>query len=169
LEAARGSLVAFIDADARLPTGWPDIAEQAFATHPDLVCLSGPYRYHDGSWPQRWLLNLISLFATLLGYRMFGYMLVGGNFIAKKKALEEIGGFDRTIDFYGEDTDLGRRLAQQGTALFSGRLFIYTSGRRFYAEGILRSNATYLINFLWIILFHRPYSTSHNDIRLYQE
>jgi cellulose synthase/poly-beta-1,6-N-acetylglucosamine synthase-like glycosyltransferase len=93
-------------------------------------------------------------------------MLLGGNYIAKRKALIEAGGFDRTIDFFGEDTDVGRRLHVQGHRLrFSFDFFILSSARRFYGEGILRANALYLLNYLSVALFHRPFSVTHQDIR----
>jgi GT2 family glycosyltransferase len=34
----------------------------------------------------------------------------GGNFAVRREALDRIGGFDTSIEFHGEDTNLGRRL-----------------------------------------------------------
>src|SRR5258708_36715056 len=98
-------------------------------------------------------------------YQLFGYMVVGGNFIAAKWAIVEAGGFDKTIEFYGDDADLGRRLRLRRKCGFRTGFFIFASGRRFYAEGLVRTNAVYLLNFLWVFLFHKPFSSSHLDVR----
>ena len=39
-----------------------------------------------------------------------GSMVQGGNFVLRRNGLEKIGGFDTTIAFYGEDTDMARRM-----------------------------------------------------------
>jgi hypothetical protein len=41
-----------------------------------------------------------------------------------------MGGFDSTIEFYGEDVDIGRRAKKQGKVLFSPKFVMPTSGRR---------------------------------------
>jgi glycosyltransferase involved in cell wall biosynthesis len=165
LEEATGDILAYVDADTRLPPMWMGIAERAFEQDDELVCLSGPYRYYDGPAIKRWLLNAICWIALLTGYLLFGYMLNGGDYVVKKRALVSAGGFNKAIDFFGEDTDIGRRLFLQGKVAYSNDFFILTSARRFYAEGLFRANAVYLINFLWVAFFHRPFSTSHLNIR----
>jgi hypothetical protein len=42
---------------------------------------------------------------------------------------------------------------------------VLTSARRFAAEGLFNTSFVYSINFLWPVLFGRPFSTSHRDIR----
>ena len=100
LEEATGEILAYIDADTRLPADWALIAERTFQNRPDLVCLSGPYRYYDGPKAKRWVLNGFSRLAVPMGRWLFGYMVVGGNFIATKRAIKEAGGFDTTINFW---------------------------------------------------------------------
>ena len=165
LEEAAGDLIAYIDADTRIPPCWLDIAERTFNEDCELLCLSGPYRYYDGSLTKRLLNNIISLSVLPIGRFLFGYMLVGGNYIAKRRALVEAGGFDPSIDFFGEDTDIGRRLHLKGRLCFRFDFFIYSSARRFYGEGMFRANTVYLINYLWVVIFHRPLSKTHRDIR----
>ena len=48
--AARGELLVYIDADCRAPRLWLARVEQRFHLHPDLVALSGPYRFYDWDW-----------------------------------------------------------------------------------------------------------------------
>ncbi|MEI6070060.1 MAG: glycosyltransferase [Methylococcaceae bacterium] len=166
LMEAKGNLLAYIDADTRLPHGWFDMVENIFKEYPHIVGLSGPYRYYDGSWLMKNFLNAMYWIVLPIGYWSFGYVLIGGNFVAKKQALKEIGGFDKNISFYGEDTDIGRRLHDKGRVVYNANLYIYTSTRRFYGEGVLKLNSIYFINYLWIVLFHRPFSTTYKDIRI---
>ena len=57
-------------------------------------------------------------------YMLTRYMVVGGNFVARRDALEAIGGFDTSIAFYGEDTNIARRLHVKGRVLFSRKFLM---------------------------------------------
>src|SRR5690242_3470837 len=58
LDEAKNEFIAYIDADTRLPEHWLRMAERLYESYPDTVCLSGPYRYYDGSSFHRTLLNM---------------------------------------------------------------------------------------------------------------
>ncbi len=94
-----------------------------------------------------------------------GGMLQGGNFVVRRSALEAIGGYDRSIDFYGEDTDIARRMQKAGRIKFTFRLPMYSSGRRMAKEGLFATGVRYALNYLWIIFFKRPFNTRSTDIR----
>lgn len=164
LEATSGEWIAYIDADTLLSPEWLAVAERVLREHPDAVSLSGPRRYFGAARWRLSLANALWLMAPLI-YRFVGYMILGGNFIAKRSALGAIGGFDRSIAFYGEDTDLARRLSTVGKELFRMDLVVYASARRFEEEGILQANMTYALNYLWPVLFGRPYTSRHQDVR----
>src|SRR5712691_11070112 len=165
LDEATGSLVAFIDADTRVPPAWIDIAQRTFAEDESVVGLSGPYRYYDGSRLGRVLLDATGWVMCPIAYRLFGHMVVGGNFVARKEALEAIQGFDRLDRLYGEDSNVGRRLCQRGKVAFRTDFFALTSGRRFYQGGIFKEVTKYSLNYLWVVLFHRSFTTSYDDVR----
>jgi hypothetical protein len=57
-------------------------------------------------------------------------LLYGGNFAVRRDALDAIGGFDTSIEFHGEDTNLGRRLAQVWTRAFVRAATCSPSARR---------------------------------------
>lgn len=162
---ASGEFIAFIDADCRLGEGWFELAQEAFRDHPDVVCISGPVRYFDAPVWLDLLLQGLWWFAAPLTYRAVGYMVCGGHFVVRRNALEAIGGFDPTVEFYGEDTQIARRLATRGKVLFRMDFVIQTSARRFLAEGLLRVCLTYAINYVWPVLLGRPFSFHHRDIR----
>ena len=163
-EASTSELLAYIDADTLITPQWITIAERMFKERPGTVSLSGPRRYFGTSWWRRWILNAMWAVAPLT-YPLVGYMILGGNFIAKRSAIEAIGGFDRSIEFYGEDTDLARRLSKVGKTLFRMDFYAYASARRFETEGIWKPNIVYVLNYLWLVLFHRPFTKEYQDIR----
>ena len=92
-------------------------------------------------------------------------MLQGGNYIIRRTALCAIGGYNTALEFYGEDTDVAYRLHRVGKVVFTLRLPIYASGRRLATEGVLTTGVKYSLNYLWILLFRRPFSTAYRDIR----
>jgi glycosyltransferase involved in cell wall biosynthesis len=163
--AATGELLAYIDADTRLHPGWLPMAKNVFEKRPEAVSISGPARYWDANAWQRATLGFSWWLSSPLMYRIVGYMIFGAHFVARADALEKIGGFNRGITFYGEDTDLARRLSERGKTLWRMDFYIYTSARRFKKEGILKANTVYTLNFLWPVLFNRPFTKTHNDIR----
>jgi GT2 family glycosyltransferase len=92
-------------------------------------------------------------------------MAVGGNFAASRAALERIGGFDTAIAFYGEDTNIARRLSAQGKVAFLRGLTMPTSSRRLHAEGMLATAWRYGTNFLSEVVLKRPVTQAYRDIR----
>jgi glycosyltransferase involved in cell wall biosynthesis len=163
-EATASEYIAYIDADTLLSKNWIDVAENAFAKRPDIVALSGPRRYFGAAWYRRWTLNAFWGIAPIT-YRIVGYMILGGNFIAKRSAIEAIGGFDRSIAFYGEDTNLARRLNSVGKVLFRMDFIVYASARRFETEGLVKPNMVYMLNYLWPVFFNRPFTKEYQDVR----
>ena len=94
-----------------------------------------------------------------------GSMMQGGNFIVSRSALDAAGGFNSEFRFYGEDTELARRLCKVGAVKFSFALPAFSSGRRFAAEGLFRVGLRYAANYLWTIFFGHPYSPTWLDFR----
>jgi glycosyltransferase involved in cell wall biosynthesis len=168
--ASRGELLANIDADTLVPPGWLDAVTRDFARDPQLVALSGPFIYYDLPVFQRDLIHgLMSTFSApnfFLQYVLrIGAVLQGGNFVVRRDALLKIGGFDTSIDFYGDDANLARRMSKVGYVKWAPRLSVYTSGRRLKKEGVARTIWRYAVNFFWSTFIGRPYTTEHTDIR----
>ncbi len=165
-----GELIANVDADTIVPPGWLDTVIQEFNADPKLVALSGPFIYYDLSFFRRALASAFTsiypavhfLFHRVLGY---GAILQGGNFVLRRSALEKAGGFDTSIDFYGEDTDIARRISRFGTVKWTLRFPIYSSGRRLKEEGMFTTGLRYSLNFFSTTFTGKPYTKSHTDIR----
>lgn len=157
-EVATGDIIAYIDADSTMPPGWVSIIEQVFIDD-TVVLLSGPYKYNDSVRYPNWLLNSIWIIFVPFAYWMTGFVGNGGNCIVRKDALMKIGGNDRSIAFYGDDTDLARRLHTVGKTVWKNNFNILSSARRFDEEGV-SLYWRYFLNFWWPVLFHKPYTTS---------
>ena len=181
--ASSGALVAHVDADSRLTPHWVENVLSAFEADKaktnftsgsrarrTLAALSGPLVYYDLTARQRVLIHLFYLTAwatyALNRYVLrVGSMVQGGNFVTSRVALAAIGGFNTDISFYGEDTDIARRLNAVGEVRFTFALKMSSSARRLKSEGILTMAARYSINYLWTTFLHRPYTDTYIDIR----
>jgi hypothetical protein len=130
-----------------------------------VVCISGPYIYYDAAVWQRAMVRLYWIFLAHPAYWMTRYMVVGGNFAARRTALEQIGGFDTEIAFYGEDTNIARRLSAAGKVKFTLRLPMRTSSRRLREEGMAAVAGKYVVNFVSEVVLKRPVTQAYRDIR----
>lgn len=168
---ARGDLLVYVDADCRAPLTWLARIAAHFERQPSLVALSGNYRFYDWDWWGRLLVRLYDLTLgpathVLVKYVLrIGVVFYGGNFAVRREALEAIGGFDTSIEFHGEDTNLGRRLFGVGRVELGYDCFLYTSARRYNAMGKGAVFRLYVRNFVSEILHHRPRDTEHVDLR----
>jgi len=160
--AAAGDILANVDADNMLTSGWVSRVLAEFSKDDELVGLSGPVVFHDLSW----LVNLqtkmfyyIGYLAYLLNHFIFkkGGMMQGGNFVVRKTALDKVGGFDTSIVFFGEDTDIARRLGKVGYVKFTFDLPILSSGRRLAQDGVVTTGWRYAVNYFWVLIFKKPY------------
>jgi glycosyltransferase involved in cell wall biosynthesis len=169
--ASTGNLLAYLDADCRAPLQWLERIERRFQRRPAVVAVTGPYRFYDWDVVGRSMLRVYDIVvapATHVVVHYFigaGAILYGGNFAVRRDALDRIGGFDRTIEFHGEDTNLGRRLTPIGSIQVAGECWIWTSARRYRALGKRKVFGLYIRNFWSEILRHRPADRSHIDVR----
>jgi glycosyltransferase involved in cell wall biosynthesis len=169
--AATGDVLVYVDADCRAPLAWLERVERRFARDPQLVALTGPYRYYDWDWWGRTLMRAYDFTlapATQLLVKhvlRIGTIFYGGNFAVRRAALDAIGGFDTSIEFHGEDTNLGRRLFKVGKVALAYECHLFTSARRYIAMGKGAVFRLYTRNFTSEILWHRPKDTTHLDVR----
>lgn len=169
-ERATGELIANVDADTIVTEGWLARVLDQFRRKPGLVALSGPYIYYDVPKTTRAAVRAF----YVMGYGFYvlnrfvlgvGSMLQGGNFVVRRSALEAIGGYNARFSFYGEDTDLARRLTEIGAVKFTFRLPALSSGRRLLEEGLFRIGLRYSMNFVWATFRHRPFTDEWIDVR----
>ena len=74
-------------------------------------------------------------------------------------------GFDKAIEFYGDDTNIARQASKFGNVKFSLSFVMPTSARRFSEETTLKTAAIYILNFISIVILHKPATKIYKDIR----
>ncbi len=165
VEESSGNIIAFIDADTKMPENWVKEIITNFQKDEELVCLSGPYIYYDVSALTKVSVWIYWNVFARAAYLFTGYMAVGGNLVVRREALEKIGGFDTNINFYGDDTDTAKRLHKVGKVKFNQKLIMRTSARRLKGEGFVLTVYRYVINFLSEVFMGKPINNDYKDIR----
>ncbi len=166
-DEARFPLLAYLDADCRITPEWIGVARRAWEKDAKLLCISGPYMYTKADLPsaiQRAFAWTFWFIIAPVTYAVTRFALTGGNFIVKKEALQNIGGIDTSIAFYGDDTNLARRLHTTGRVLFTTSFVCYTSGRRLQ-QNFAGTSLKYVLNYLSEAFLHRPVTKRYDDIR----
>lgn len=154
---ASGEIIANMDADCLPKSDWLSRGVDLFKS-PEVAAVTGPYDYFDGSkffrsfslLSQKYVYWATNAFLNFIGH---GAILIGGNNFIRAKVLKEVGGYDTSILFYGEDTNTAKRIAIKGKIIFSRDLSMPTSARRFKAEGSLKISLLYLYHFIKTVIF----------------
>ena len=165
---ARGIIVANIDADCLPEADWLEKASALFDTSAGgiqradgatkIVGVSGPYDYYDAHPSfkfssmimQNYIYRPVSHILQWPFVRTYmggGAVLIGGNNLIRADILEKMGGYNTKLTFYGEDTDTAKRIAKFGRVIFTPKLPMKTSARRFKDEGTLKLTVWYLFHF----------------------
>ena len=163
-EESSGDIIAFLDADTSMPKNWTKKILEPFQKNKNTSLVTGPYFYYDLYF---WENIICFLFWPLFYFWSFFIwpMAVGGNMALRRSALKKLGWFDTAIKFYGDDTDIARRASTVGKVVFSLRLIMPTSGRRLRGIGVVKTHIIYLVNYISVSLFHKPYHTHYKKFR----
>lgn len=153
--AATGDVIVRLDADCEPDPTWLSRG-MVYFQNSRVVGLTGPYHYFDANFWYRSSFFLVQAFYkvvnTLLRWTRLGGIMVGGNSFMRASSLNQIGGFDTSIEFYGDDTDVAKRLARLGLVVFDIRLAIKSSARRFARQGVAKTGWLYTAYFFKVIL-----------------
>lgn len=166
-----GDVLVYVDADCRAPSGWLGLVAREFSCVNRPVAVTGPYRFYDWDVVGRVLVRMydysVAPATHVLVQYVFGLgaVLYGGNFAVRRDALDAIGGFDTSIEFHGEDTNLARRISKAGRVRLRQPCWVFTSARRYKTMGRGKVFGLYVRNFCAEIFFHRPSDATHEDVR----
>ncbi len=165
---AKGDIIANIDADCVPDTDWLSRGVRHFTNDRlgTISAISGPYDYHDAKWffrnfsllTQKYIYRTVSIILQLPFIKK-GAVLIGGNNMIRASVLRKTNGYNTSLTFYGEDTDTAVRVANYGRVIFSPKLIMKTSARRFHNEGIITLEAKYLYHF-----FKHIFARKNTDI-----
>lgn len=153
---ATGEIIAMLDADCIPDFYW--VANGAKnLQHNNTVAATGAYYYYDASVA----LRLFSLVSQLLIFKFInriiqinkkGAILIGGNAFINAHLLQQIGGFNTNLTFYGDDIDIAIKMSKFGNVNYSTILTIKTSSRRYKACGFWKVNKKYQTIFKDLLL-----------------
>jgi glycosyltransferase involved in cell wall biosynthesis len=163
-EEARAEIIAFLDADTYVTDKWLPKLLQIFSSD-KVVSASGPTYFDDVPFFTRAGVAAYWWFASAILYRIIGYMGIFANLAIRSESLKKIGGIDTSVEFYGDDTNITRRLSKVGKVVFKRSFFVVASGRRLNSEGLLRSAWRYTLNFFSQVFVHKPVTKGYTEVR----
>ncbi len=166
-EVATGKIIAFIDADTQAPAHWLSTIVWRFLYEPETVVISGPYAYCDAGRIARIASygNFISIIIDQLFRKAFskGSAVWGCNFAVRRSALLEVGGFDTSIKFYGEEYELSLRLKKAGKGGIIPWLFVLTSARRLKKVGVVNQYWNWIVDYFSVLFWYTPIPENLED------
>jgi glycosyltransferase involved in cell wall biosynthesis len=146
VEVSQADLLAFTDADCRVPRDWVARILRDFEKTPGIVALGGKLDFFD--------LDPILKNVTK-GILAFSRVLPGNNMVLRREALDRIGGIDPRINL-SADYWLTLKLRRVGRIRIDRGLLVSTSGRRFqraFTSQLQYAANTIVIRFGGRILF----------------
>ena len=162
-EAAKGYLIANIDADSKITDGWVWEALSRISNN-ETVAVTGPLEYEGAGFGLKVMTKLYYLLAKLSNDYV-GVFLQGGNAMIKKSALDKVGGYDGTIIFYGEDTMTAKRIQHLGKIVFNMYMVTTTSPRRLEEQGVIKTTWLYLSNYFSVTFKNKSTTNDYKDFR----
>lgn len=168
---ATGEIIGCLDADCIPDKNWIRKGVAYFEDE-KIVAVSGPYDYYDSGSLFRAITTFWQKYVYtslhFVVHRIFHYgaVFIFGNAMIRANALEKIGGYDTSIQFYGDDTDTAKRLSAVGNLLFKSDFTTRSSSRRFSEQGVVDVLWKYFINYFWVLFSGHPYSKKLPDAEL---
>jgi glycosyltransferase involved in cell wall biosynthesis len=160
---AKYDLIANIDADSFLSPGWIRTSLSEI-DDPRVAALTGPINFYDAPYWARLGTKLYYL-GAYISNKYIGATIQGGNCLIKKEYLDICGGYDTSIEFYGEDTMTAKRLRKLGRIKFVFDMEIDSSARRLNQQGVFNTTWHYLINYFSVVLKGVPVTKEYKDYR----
>jgi glycosyltransferase involved in cell wall biosynthesis len=153
IEVSQTELIAFTDADCRVPSDWLEKILAHFEASAKIVGVGGKLAFYD-------IPPIVD--KTFRSILYFNKALPGNNMAIRREALWKIGGVDPrvnlTVDYW-----LTLKLRKIGRLKVDKRLVVNTSGRRFKSS--FDSDIKYVINVMSMQVSSKPVFYDFPDIR----
>jgi cellulose synthase/poly-beta-1,6-N-acetylglucosamine synthase-like glycosyltransferase len=153
IEVANANIIAFTDADCRLPTDWLAKILDDFSTSAGTIAVGGKLAFYD-------LNPILDRIVRIILY--FTRALPGNNMAIRREGLTRIGGIDPQVNL-SVDFWLTMKLRKIGKIFIDRQLVVRTSGRRF--RGSFSSDIRYFINVITLLVASKPLFYDFPDIR----
>ncbi len=153
IEASHTELLAFTDADCRVPANWLEKIVTYFESSIKVVGVGGKLAFYD--------INPI-VDKTFRSILYMNKALPGNNMAIRREALTRIGGVDPRINL-SLDYWLTLKLRKVGRLTVDRRMVVNTSGRRF--KSAFESDIKYIINVMSMQVSAKPLFYDFPDVR----
>lgn len=161
-KSAVGDIIAMTDADSVVSSNWLETIEGIFKDE-KIVAATGTANVKTKSkffdWLSEEFWELFVKFNFLLGKPH----ITGFNLIIRRSALEKIGGIDEKFTM-SPDIDLGLRISKVGKVVFTNKLKVVTSMRR-WENNPLKTLWTYFRSYIYTVWLRKPPPVKQNVIR----
>lgn len=162
--AAKGQIIASIDADSVAPENWLEKIVEAYSKNEKLAGFGGLNYLYSGPVTARVAGRfLFPIFWKIDRFVNGGWNLVGFNMSVRKIFFEKIGGFNAGLAM-GEDVDLSQRLRTVGQVGINPKLLVYSSGRRF-RSGLISGVSSYAPYWISKMVLHKDKPFEFKDVR----
>jgi glycosyltransferase involved in cell wall biosynthesis len=153
IEVSQTDLIAFTDADCRVPSDWLEKILVNFDSSTKVVGVGGKLAFYD-------IPSIVD--KTVQSILYLNEALPGNNMAVKRQALRQIGGIDPSVNL-SVDYWLTLKLRKVGKLKVDRRLVVNTSGRRFV--NAFDSDIKYFINVMSMQVSSKPVFYDFPDIR----
>lgn len=163
---ARGEVLVFVNADTVIEDFDTFFGQTLKVVHcpgiSGVTCSVGVHKEDErcGDRLFHGLYNWYFWFLNILGIGMGR----GECQIVRKELFDDLGGYNDQIAA-GEDFDFFHRLRRRGTIAFLRTARVRESPRRFRRYGYLYVSGLWLLNAVWVLLFHRSVTSEWKPIR----
>ncbi len=147
---ARGRLVVHTDGDAVVTRGWLDAIRSLFRG--DIVCVCGPDSPREAEGRYRAFYGVVNSFVYLVSLMGFVWTR-GANTSVRRDAFVAVGGYSDLPIL--DDGELGLRLKKVGRVVYSPKVGVKVSMRRFKKHGISSIFSLWLKNDLMMLVARR--------------
>lgn len=144
---ATWDVLAFIDADCHLSERWLDNVFDIFKNSWNIWQATWWYLYYDAWFLQNLYSKVIWYIRVPILYIFVWYIWNWGNMIFRKKILDDIWWFDTKLKFYWDDINTVSRASKITKCIYSRKIIVDTSYRRFNWWWFINTNMTYVIAF----------------------
>ncbi|MGD0176756.1 MAG: glycosyltransferase [Candidatus Bathyarchaeia archaeon] len=152
--AAKGEILAFIDADTIASVDWLEEISRSFHDDPGAVGVTGPTLPYGGTNLDQLAYHVATGWAQRFSLKLGLPHVAGFNCAYKKEGFWDAGGFDESKEL-SEDVMLSLRIRHQGRIIFNPDMMAYTSLRRIKKYGYPYLTTYYAINAAMLLLFKK--------------
>jgi len=156
-KVAKGSILAFIDADTIANPHWARSVGDAFRRESTAVGLTGPTLPYDGRLSDSITYRLWTIYLQRILLYLEMPHVIGFNCAYRRAPFLAVGGFDED-SVMSEDIKLAHKIRRYGKIKFEKNMFALTSARRFRKYGHLYIGGLYLLNGFSTLLLDRSHS-----------